>query len=130
MTTVYWIARDQFLEMVKQYGNRLYDILHDHFSMKGTSIEEGMLIVKNDNAVIYWLENGTSKCSTNFIKSFKYKYVEVTLSSINSIFNENRLQKQKTDVVRGNDAEGNRIQSRISKASITVGHLSYKAVKG
>jgi archaellum component FlaG (FlaF/FlaG flagellin family) len=129
MTTVYWIARDQFLEMVKQYGNRLYDILHDHFSMKGTSIEEGMLIVKNDNAVIYWLENGTSKCSTNFIKSFKYKYVEVTLSSINSIFNENRLQKQKTDVVRGNDAEGNRIQGRIGKTSITVGYLSNKAIK-
>lgn len=130
MTTVYWIARDQFLEMVKQYGNKLHEILHDHFSMKGTSIEEGMLAIKNEDAVIYWLENGKAKCSPNFIKTFKYKYVEVTLSSINNIFNENRLQKQKTDVVRGNDAEGNRIQSRISKASITVGHLSYKAIKG
>lgn len=129
MTTVYWIARDQFLEMVKQYGNRLHDILHDHFSMKGTSIEEGMLVVKNDNAVIYWLENGKAKCSPNFIKTFKYKYVEVTLSSINNIFNENRLQKQKTDVVRGNDAEGNRIQGRISKVATTVGYLSNKAIK-
>ena len=130
MTTVYWIARNQFLEMVKQYGNKLSNILHDHFSVKGTSIEEGELMLKNEDAVIYWLENGKAKCSTNFIKTFKYKYIEVTLSSINNIFNENRLQKQKTDVVRGSDAEGNRIQSRISKASITVGHLSYKAVKG
>jgi hypothetical protein len=130
MTIVYWIARNQFLEMVKQHGNKLSNILHDHFSMRGTSIEEGTLILENENAVIYWLENGTSKCSTNFIKSFKYKYIEVTLSSINSISNEDRLQKQKTNVVRGNDAEGNRIQGRISKASITVGHLSYKAIKG
>ena len=44
--------------------------------------------------------------------------------------NENRLQKQKTDVVRGDDTEGNRVQSRKRKASITVGHLSYKSVKG
>ena len=129
MTTVYWIARNQFVKMVKQYGIKLGNMLHDHFSMRGTSIEEGTLILENEDAVIYWLENGTSKCSTNFIKSFKYKYVEVTLSLINSISNENRLQKQKTDVVRGNDAEGNRIQGRISKVAVTVGYLSNKAIK-
>lgn len=43
---------------------------------------------------------------------------------------ENRLQKQKADVVRGDDTEGNRVQSRKRKASVTVGHLSYQAVKG
>ena len=43
--------------------------------------------------------------------------------------NENRLQKQKTDVVRGDDTEGNRVQSRKRKVAVTVGHLSYKAVK-
>ena len=84
MTTVYWIARNQFLEMVKQHGSKINNILHDHFSVKGTSIEEGELILKNEDAVIYWLENGKAKCSTNFIKTFKYKYVEVTLSSINN----------------------------------------------
>ena len=42
---------------------------------------------------------------------------------------ENRLQKQKTDVVRGDDTEGNRVQSRKRKVAVTVGHLSYKAVK-
>lgn len=44
--------------------------------------------------------------------------------------NENRLQKQETHVVRGDDREGNRVQSRKRKASITVGHLSYKTIKG
>ena len=129
MKTVYYIERSEFLEMTKQYANKLGNIMHDHFGVRNTSIEN-VLTLSDKNAVVYWLENGIAKCTNNFIKSFNYKYVEVTLSSINTIFNENRLQKQKTDVVRGIDAEGNRVQSRISKASITVGHLSYKAVKG
>lgn len=129
MKTVYYIERSEFFKMSKQYANNLGNIMRDHFSVRGNSIENA-LTLSDKNAVVYWLENGTAKCTNNFIKSFNYKYVEVTLSSINTIFNENRLQKQKTDVVRGNDAEGNRIQSRISKASITVGHLSYKAIKG
>lgn len=129
MKTVYYIERSEFFKMSKQYANNLGNIMRDHFSVRGDSIENA-LTLSDKNAVVYWLENSTAKCTNNFIKSFNYKYVEVTLSSINTIFNENRLQKQKTDVVRGIDAEGNRIQSRISKASITVGHLSYKAVKG
>lgn len=129
MKTVYYIERSEFFKMSKQYANNLGNIMRDHFSVRGTSIENA-LTLSDKNAVVYWLENGTAKCTSNFIKSFNYKYVEVTLSSINNIFNENRLQKQKTDVVRGIDAEGNRVQSRISKASITVGHLSYKAIKG
>ena len=42
---------------------------------------------------------------------------------------ENRLQKQKADVVRGDDTEGNRVQSRKRKTAIAVGHLSYKSIK-
>lgn len=42
---------------------------------------------------------------------------------------ENRLQKQKADVVRGDDTEGNRVQSRKRKTSVAVGHLSYKSIK-
>ena len=129
MKTVYYIERSEFFKMSKQYANNLGNIIHDHFGVKNTPIEN-WLTLSDKNAVVYWFENGTAKCTNNFIKSFNYKYIEVTLSSINNIFNENRLQKQKTDVVRGNDAEGNRVQSRISKASITVGHLSYKAIKG
>ena len=44
--------------------------------------------------------------------------------------NENRLQEQETHVVRGDDGEGSGIQSRKRKASVTVGYLSNKAVKG
>ena len=44
--------------------------------------------------------------------------------------NENRLQKQETHVVRGDDGEGSGIQGRRGQTSITVGHLSYKAVQG
>lgn len=129
MKTVYYIERSEFFKMSKQYANNLGNIMRDHFSVRGDSIENA-LTLSDKNAVVYWLENGTAKCTNNFTKSFNYKYVEVTLSSINTIFNENRLQKQKTDVVRGNDAEGNRIQSRVRKTTITVGHLSYKAIKG
>ena len=52
-----------------------------------------------------------------------------TRKPINNNNNEDRLQKQKADVVRGDDTEGNRVQSRKRKASVTVGHLSYKAIK-
>lgn len=129
MKTVYYIERSEFFKMSKQYANNLGNIMRDHFGVRGDSIENA-LTLSDKNAVVYWLENGTAKYTNNFTKSFNYKYVEVTLSSINTIFNENRLQKQKTDVVRGNDAEGNRIQSRVRKTTITVGHLSYKAIKG
>lgn len=43
--------------------------------------------------------------------------------------NVNRLQKQKTQIDRGDFPEGNRIKGRACKASIGVGHLSYQAVK-
>ena len=49
---------------------------------------------------------------------------------INHNSNENRLQKQKADVVRGDDTEGNRVQGRKRKITVTVGYLSNKAVKG
>jgi hypothetical protein len=52
-----------------------------------------------------------------------------TGNHINNNRNENRLQEQKTDVVRGDDTEGNRVQSRKRKAITSVGHLSYKAIK-
>ena len=44
--------------------------------------------------------------------------------------NENRLQKQETHVVRGDDTEGVGVQSRKRKIATSVGHLSYKSIKG
>lgn len=49
--------------------------------------------------------------------------------SIKEDKNVNRLQKQKTQIDRGDFPEGNRIKGRACKASIGVGHLSYQAVK-
>jgi len=43
--------------------------------------------------------------------------------------NVNRLQKQKTQIDRGDFPEGNRIKGRTCKVTIGVGHLSYQAVK-
>lgn len=43
--------------------------------------------------------------------------------------NVNRLQKQKTQIDRGDFPEGNRIKGRTCKASIGVGHLSYCSIK-
>lgn len=43
--------------------------------------------------------------------------------------NVNRLQKQKTQIDRGDLPEGNRVKGRTCKASIGVGHLSYYSIK-
>ena len=64
------------------------------------------------------------------VEGFKKWFISDLKPNLKHKNNENRLQKQKADVVRGDDTEGNRVQSRKRKASITVGHLSYKSVKG
>ena len=43
--------------------------------------------------------------------------------------NVNRLQKQKTQIDRGDLLEGNRIKGRTCQITIGIGHLSYQAVK-
>jgi hypothetical protein len=87
--------------------------------------------LSNKKPIVYWIENKECKMSDhlNEIKDFEYK--QLTISSfLIDINHENRLQKQKNDVVRGDDTEGNRVQSRKRKIAVTVGHLSYKSVKG
>lgn len=49
--------------------------------------------------------------------------------SIKEDKNVNRLQKQKTQIDRGDFPKGNRIKGRACKASIGVGHLSYCSIK-
>ena len=61
---------------------------------------------------------------------FKTWFKDGLNKPINHNSNENRLQKQETHVVRGDDGEGSGIQGRRGQTSITVGHLSYKAVQG
>lgn len=43
--------------------------------------------------------------------------------------NVNRLQKQKTQIDRGDFPEGNRIKGRACQVTIGIGHLSYQAIK-
>ena len=64
------------------------------------------------------------------VEQFKKWFISDVKPNSKHNTNENRLQKQETHVVRGNDAEGVGVQSRKRKASVTVGHLSNKAVKG
>ena len=84
---------------------------------------------------------GGSKCTTMKWEEFdklqgRFEYISVRYFIIwlnqptSSNTNEDQLQRKETHVVRGDDGEGNRVQSRKRKASITVGHLSYKTIKG
>ena len=61
---------------------------------------------------------------------FKAWFKEGLNKPINNNPNENRLQKQETHVVRGDNTEGVGVQSRKRKASVTVGYLSNKTIKG
>ena len=69
------------------------------------------------------LEGEFSYISSRYFKAW------FTDKPINNNKDENRLQNKKADVVRGDDTEGNRVQSRKRKAITSVGHLSYKAIK-
>ena len=74
-----------------------------------------------------WEEFAKIKGEFSYISSLCFKNW-FTGKPINNEY-ENRLQKQETDVVRGDDTEGSRVQSRKCKAIIAVGHLSYKSIK-
>ena len=67
------------------------------------------------------LEGEFSYISSRYFKNW------FTGKPINNEY-ENRLQKQKTDVVRGDDTERGGIQGRRNKASTSVGHLSNQAI--
>ena len=83
----------------------------------------------NKKPIIYWIEDRDARMSThlNEIADFEYKQLSIGSFFIDTRY-ENRLQKQKTDVVRGDDTERSGIQGRRNKAFFTVGHLSYKAI--
>ena len=63
------------------------------------------------------------------IEQFKVWFISDLKPNSKHKSNENRLQKQETHVVRGDDAKGVGVQSRKRKAITSVGHLSYKTIK-
>lgn len=87
--------------------------------------------LSNKKPVIYWVEDRECKMSDhlNELDGFKYKQLTISSFFIDTHY-ENRLQKQETDVFRGDDTEGNRVQSRKHKIATSVGYLSYQSVKG
>jgi hypothetical protein len=64
------------------------------------------------------------------VERFKKWFISEVKANPKHKNNENRLQKQETHVVRGDDTEGVGVQSRKRKASVTIGYLSNKAIKG
>ncbi len=121
----YYIKVEDVLELNKTIP---FSVIDNHLSYYG--LVESVKRVANKNHYFYWIKR-VGLLSTKGYKPDK-GFVQLTVEDILKLHSqryENRLQKQKTDVVRGDDTEGNRVQSRKRKTAIAVGHLSYKSIK-
>ena len=121
----YYIKVEDVLELNKTIP---FSIIDQYLSSYG--LVESVKRVANKNQYFYWIK-GVGLLGTIGHKPDK-GFVELTVEDILKLHSqhyENRLQKQKADVVRGDDTEGNRVQSRKRKTAIAVGHLSYKSIK-
>lgn len=127
MKTVYYIYAIDLKKVVSKIGyNDVNQILKKFYHLKGdlmTTLED------DKHVVIYWIEDDKAKQTFNFETYPQYQYERIFSFKLSERY-EDRLQKQETHVIRGDDAEGNRVLGRIRKASITIGHLSHKAIKG
>lgn len=126
---VYWIRIEQLQEIYKCISqDDASAICQEHYQL--IDMLPHSCFLSNKKPIVYWIENREARVSShlNEIADFEYKQLSIGSFFIDKSY-ENRLQKQKADVVRGDDTEGNRVQSRKRKASVTVGHLSYQAVK-
>lgn len=121
----YCIKVEDILELNKTIP---FSIIDQYLSSYG--LIESIKRVANRNQYFCWMKGEGLLCKKDY-KPDK-GFVQLTVEDILKLHSqryENRLQKQKADVVRGDDTEGNRVQSRKRKVAVTVGHLSYKAVK-
>ena len=121
----YYIKVDDILELNKTIP---FSIIDQYLSSFG--LVESVKRVADKNQYFCWMKEAGLLC----VKSYKPTkgFVQLTVEDILKLHSqryENRLQKQKADVVRGDDTEGVGVQSRKRKTSITVGHLSYKSIK-
>jgi hypothetical protein len=127
---VYWIQKEQLQEVYKCMSqDDASAICQEHYQLLEQLPHACSL--SNKKPIIYWVENRECKMTDhlNEIKDFEYKQLTISSFLINNK-DENRLQKQKADVVRGDDTEGNRVQSRKRKIAVAVGYLSNQAIKG
>lgn len=121
----YYIKVEDVLELNKTIP---FSVIDNYLSSFG--LTESVKRVANRYHYLCWTKHTGLLCSQSYKPS--KEFVQLTVEDILKLHSqryENRLQKQETDVVRGDDTEGNRVQSRKRKASVTVGHLSYQAVK-
>lgn len=121
----YYIKVEDVLELNKTIP---FSMIDNHLSYFG--LVESVKRVANRNQYFCWMKEEGILCTKGY-KPAK-GFVELTVEDILKLHSqryENRLQKQKADVVRGDDTEGNRVQSRKRKTTIAVGHLSYKSIK-
>jgi hypothetical protein len=124
---VYWIRVEQLYEVYRCITqNDASIICQEHYQLVDDLPH--LCSLSNKKPIVYWIENKECKMADhlNEIKDFEYK--QLTISSF-FIGYENRLQKQKTNVVRGDDTKRSGIQSRKRKIATSIGHLSYKAIK-
>ena len=121
----YYIKVEDVLKLNKTIP---FSIIDQYFSFFG--LLESVKRVASKNQYFCWTKDKglLSVQGTKPTKGFVQLTVEYILK-IHSQRYEDRLQKQETHVIRGDDGEGNRVQSRKRKASVTVGYLSNKAVK-
>ena len=121
----YYIKVEDILELNKTIP---FSIIDNHLSSFG--LMESVKRVANKNHYFCWMKDTGLLCRQSYKPS--KEFVQLTVEDILKLHSqryENRLQKQETDVVRGDDTEGNRVQGRKRKAITAVGHLSYKAIK-
>ena len=120
----YYIKVEDILELNKTIP---FSVIDNYLSSFG--LTESVKRVANRYHYFCWTKH------TGLICRQSYKpdkgFVQLTVEDILKLHSqryENRLQKQETDVVRGDDTERSGIQGRRNKAFFTVGHLSYKAI--
>ena len=120
----YYIKVEDILELNKTIPLSVIDNYLSSFGLVG-SVKR----VADKNRYFCWMkEEGLL-----VVKSFKPAkgFIQLTVEYILKLHSqryENRLQKQETDVVRGDDTERSGIQGRRNKASTSVGHLSNQAI--
>lgn len=120
----YYIKVEDILELNKTIPLSTIDQYLSSFGLT-----ESVKRVANKNQYFCWSKEKNSLVTLS-IKPTK-GFVQITTEYILKLHSqryENRLQKQKTDVVRGDDTERSGIQGRRNKASTSVGHLSNQAI--
>ena len=125
---VYWIRVEQLYEVYRCITqNDASIICQKHYQLVDDLPHFTSL--SNKKPIVYWIENRECRMTDHLSEIDDFEYKQLTISSfLIDINHENRLQKQETDVVRGDDTEGGGIQGRRNKASTSVGHLSNQAI--